>query len=108
MVAFPSRAAFLAFDGEGVDPTNWNFTAAGPSIVSDAFSARAGEHIAFDFSVAGTWRTGILIADLLDAGTGTVVQHLYTDSVGQWQDRPNPMPILAPSPRPAATGWPSK
>ena len=51
--------------------------------------ARAGEHISFDFHLGGTWRSGTLVADLLDADTGALVQHLYTDSVGQWQDSPN-------------------
>jgi hypothetical protein len=73
--------AALSFEGSSWDA---GYTGTGPSIVTDAaFSARAGEHITFDFVLMASGDTAIVHADLIDATTGAVVQQLFRQEQGE-------------------------
>jgi hypothetical protein len=69
------------FSFEGLLNTTYGATVNGPSIISDAFAARAGETISFGWDLDARADTGILRVALIDAVTGAAVQPLFSATV---------------------------
>ena len=72
-------AAVLGFQG-GIAAHAGTATALGPVLTSDAFAARLGEHVSFDWTLSGVLAGGELKAVLLDGVTAAVVQTLFDTS----------------------------